>query len=157
MGTSREFYTPQEHILRRKESLAINEAGPLIAATRASVVHYMGTPLDSAITLRDQTLGYFQNGSTRQQKISCIKETELLCRRLSSTINPGCHESSIAFNTRRLNVIQQIVKSEIAEGKLAVDTADLLIGNFNFNIDNMNLVIDWQREKEIISRNGKNN
>ncbi|KKQ85335.1 MAG: hypothetical protein UT08_C0007G0008 [Candidatus Woesebacteria bacterium GW2011_GWB1_38_8] len=135
----RKYYTIEQNGIRHAESQMIYGFSNLIASTRAAVVMYLGVPVERCLTLRDEIRSSYESAS-RKARVGLVSQTESLCRDLAETLHPHYRESSIAYHTRRLDVIQRIVVNEIAVGKLAVDTADLIMGAYSFDLDNLSVV-----------------
>lgn len=149
-SSSLDILTPAQQ-LRRQESIEIKDAGPLVAAVRASINLFVGRlPVEMAIDAKEQVLDGF-NSNGRNGRIKIIQETQTLLEQLNGRLNQGCRETSAAFATRRLQIVQIVVQSEIAVGLLAVNTADILLGNRSFGIDGLSLVSEWRnRQLEVI-------
>ncbi len=133
------------HEERKREVLEINEIGPLLACAVATNSLLCSVPRDDCLRVRDQFLENFNNGS-RADKLDSIQRVIDICKDTSNVLNPGSKDSDLALNLRRLTLIQRIVETGIAEDKLAVDAADLVLGNFFLNLENNSLYREWQKK-----------
>ena len=128
--------------LRRKEMLAISEQGPLVAAGVAAIALLTKNPIESCIKERERVLNGF-NQAKRSRKLQMITGLQKTCTEIAGILSPGCNESNISMNTRRLDLIQRLVISEIAEGPMVGDVADLVLGRFRFKVEGMQLYREW--------------
>lgn len=132
--------------IRRSEALAIEDAGSLVASTRAAVLFYMGgLPLEEVLKSKREILANYGSMS-RDQRIQLISDTEELGRKVAQTLNPHCRETSYAFHARKLDIISAVIRAGITYGYEAVDLADFLMGSLSFKIDALGLVKEWKEK-----------
>ncbi len=147
--------SPIDHEKRKRKSIELEEQGPLVAATIATIALMSGNPLESYKKVQNRSLDDFSQ-SSRRRRLIIVCGLQQRCIEMAEFLNPGCKESNIAFHTRRLDLIETIIKSEIAEGLLAVNTADLLLGRFGFGIEGDDVYFEWDTEEVIYFNKGKN-
>lgn len=128
------------HAQRKDEAAQIRQFGAVVAAANAAKLLFFNVAPEEAIKVRDHILATFNSQQTpRKRLIEHVRNTRALCQEISRFISPGRDENNLAFQTRRLSLIETIVKSGISEGKTAVDAADLLMGKAVFNLEDMEL------------------
>lgn len=134
------------HEQRRRESLEIDNQGELVAAGVSTIAMLTKNPLESCIDVKNKALKTFESGS-RNVKLEMITNLQNTCFLIAPVLNPGCSESSLAKNLRRLSLIQRVVVGEIATGELAGQVADLVMGRFRFETENTQLYREWAEKK----------
>lgn len=143
-----------KHERRRLDSIEIAQLGPLVAATTAFTDYKFGVPVEGCIRERDRALTHFEN-CPRGQRISMIIGLQYRSMRLAKIMSPGCDETESARISRRFTLIQQIIRAGIAEGSVAVQAVDLVMGRFSFDLSGNQLYHEWrERRFESVRRDG---
>jgi len=141
------IYAQQDEI-RRAEAIVIQDAGSLIASTRAAISFFLGdsSPEKAAVNKKEILTRY--NKASRNERIALIVETEILGRQLAEQINPpGFRETNFAYHARRQNLLVALLKANITQGDEAVDVADILMGKSCLGFDRFALVKEWKAKK----------
>jgi hypothetical protein len=135
------------HEARRHESRRIADLGPLWASTRASINYLQGCPIEDCLKSKTDFVKCY-NKLSRKERIATIEETNKLCKKISSYINPNCTETNLAHQARSLTVLSKIITAGLTEDYEAVMVTDLLMGSAQIQIGQIGLTIDW-KNKEI--------
>lgn len=142
----REIFISERDQKRTQEIKQVKDIGETMAATQAALDMLLKVPADSAKEVRDKVSDFLHTCS-RKTLISEIMDIQENCNRLQQMINPRCHDTPLAFHTRRLSILSRVITSGIADGQEAVLVTDLLVGLKRIDIGNLEIV------KESTSRN----
>src|SRR5512135_882297 len=117
--------TREIHEKRKLDSQQIYDSGELVASAAAAIsLIAKSAPAEACLAFKDKALEEFRKG-TREYRIKRILHIEEFLHQNVESFHPNARDSDIAFQTRRLDIISRICKAEIADGQMAVDTANL--------------------------------
>jgi hypothetical protein len=138
-----ERLTNQTHEKRRIDAQQIHDLGSLYASAAASISFIANSaPPEACIAFKEKAAEEYGKKSRDQQIKSLLHIQEFLAE-TADTFHPRARDNSIAFQTRRLEIISRICRANIAEGNMAVDTADLLLGAYRFKLEGNQLYKEW--------------
>ncbi len=139
----REIFISAKDQRRTQEIKQVKDIGETMAATQAALDMLLKVPPDSARQVKDK-VSDFLHTCTRKTLISQIMEIQENCNHLQQIINPHCHDTPLAFHTRRLSILSRVITSGIAEGQEAVLVTDLLVGSKRIDIGSLEIVKESQ-------------
>lgn len=140
------YFTEEQHIERLFASDDIRNQGQLVASAMATEQMLAKVPIESCLVSRNEILIKFKKG-IKADLLTTILTTQHVCKENAEFFNPGAMTNNISFQTRRQELISRIVRNEIAEDTLAVQTADLVLGRITFKIENNILFKEWKERQ----------
>jgi len=135
----REKYISLENKVRLEEAQRIRDMRDLIASTKAAISLLMGVDPASALKTKQRTAEFLKS-SGRNESIRQAMEVDEYCAFLGDRLKRGSLESELAFQTRRLDILSRIIKSDLTEGNQAIVVVDILMGVKKLDVSNMTIV-----------------
>lgn len=136
-----EKFTRESNKRRTDEVAIVRSWGDVIGTVVATRDLLLGAPLHDVLRLKDDIKTRFDSKETgRKELIKIAQDAQNVCLALFDLTCPNSRESTIAFETKKLTLLSKMIKNGIAEGKVAVEATDFLMGSYNLGLDQMEIV-----------------
>ncbi len=146
LETNNQYISNQDQA-RKQEIQELRNLIPAVAAVAATRAILLGVDIPSSLKLRDGILeNFYSPACTRRVLIPRIIQAQELCYQMAEYLNPKSRESNLGFQTRRLHLLSEIIKSNIAEGALAITATDLILGQKKFDVKNMQIIKEFKEQ-----------
>lgn len=135
--------TAQINEIRRGENQKIKGVGKIIAAVNATRIILNDGGIESAQDAYLKGLNLFNSEkTTRKTRIKLIRDTENMCRTFAQIYDPDIEANSALLEARRRKFTSIIIENKFADGEMAVQVSNLLLGIGDLGINDMQIVKD---------------